>query len=918
MSTTIAIVLNVSGTAWAEAPDGSRRLLEEGSALMAGERLVTEDDARVQLDFGYDNLTVIEGGTTILATAEMAGDFIPVSADTSLEDDSVAQALASIEAALGGSIEDAEAPAAGLDGAGGGGGSSAVRLARIVEDIDPAEFDLETSSVANRQFAGEFNGTGEDGDLNTAPDNTTVQPGDISIDSISGGSIASPTLIVSGSSSNLLPASVVQITITDQDGNTVSQQIITGPNGEFTGVFSQVIGLVDGPLTIEATGTGLDGGTVSDNGQGNLDLIAGALDVSIDNVDDGAQTIGLSGTTTDVAPNESVSITITDVENNVVTTTATVAGDGSYTVTGTDISDLVDGNLAVEATATDRNNNSVSDTANGTLDAITGSLIINTTSVDDTAGTMDITGITVDVALGSNVDVTVIDTDGTEVTINVATDADGSYTVTGADISGLLDGPLEVEASAIDRNGTPVSDTATDALDTNTPPEAGDDSYGTSAIQGLFGEYFAHQDGNDPAKNLSNLAQVDKIIAENNANATFVGTSINYGSIRGDLGSDTKLQQFLKGDAGSLSDDPINSSDAIIRLTGSLDLSPGTYQFRVSADDGYRIRVDGNEVIAKDSNGSASPKNGIDFTLAGNEPHSVEIVYWDQRDSAMLKVQIREAGTNNWQIFGSDHVSGNGIDSALVTDENQVLTIAPSTLLDNDSDTDGDSLSIQSVQDAVNGDVSLDASGNILFSPDAYYVGDATFNYTISDGRGGEDTATVTLNVRAAAGSISGTDQADTLNGSGTDDVIRGFAGDDTLNGGAGNDVLIGGSGGDILTGGIGADVFRWALEDESDGGTTNDVVTDFTTGQGDQLELSDLLQGVNADGSTTAIDIGGYLMAEQVGNDTVLYLNKDGGLNNDSDNAQQSITLNGVNMNGGSSETFIDTMLANDHIKIE
>lgn len=110
--------------------------------------------------------------------------------------------------------------------------------------------------------------------------------------------------------------------------------------------------------------------------------------------------------------------------------------------------------------------------------------------------------------------------------------------------------------------------------------------------------------------------------------------------------------------------------------------------------------------------------------------------------------------------------------------------------------------------------------------------------------------------------------------------------------------------------------------------GTVNDTVTDFTidpvngftaTGQGDQLELSDLLQGANADGSTTAVDISGYLIAKEDSNgDTVLYLNKDGALNDDSANAQQSITLSGVTMDGQTSDQFIDAMLNNEHIKIE
>ncbi|RYD91625.1 MAG: tandem-95 repeat protein, partial [Sphingobacteriales bacterium] len=62
----------------------------------------------------------------------------------------------------------------------------------------------------------------------------------------------------------------------------------------------------------------------------------------------------------------------------------------------------------------------------------------------------------------------------------------------------------------------------------------------------------------------------------------------------------------------------------------------------------------------------------------------------------------------------------------------------------NDTDPDGDVLSISSVQDATHGTVSL-SGANVTFTPDANYNGPASFNYTISDGKGGVSTATVSL-----------------------------------------------------------------------------------------------------------------------------------------------------------------------------
>ena len=70
-----------------------------------------------------------------------------------------------------------------------------------------------------------------------------------------------------------------------------------------------------------------------------------SLTVDTTTVDDASQTvdIDISGSTTDVHPGETVTITITDQDGNTVTTSAIVQCGWHYTVTGEDISSLVDG-----------------------------------------------------------------------------------------------------------------------------------------------------------------------------------------------------------------------------------------------------------------------------------------------------------------------------------------------------------------------------------------------------------------------------------------------------------------------------------------------------------------------------------------------------------------------------------------------
>ncbi|MGX1203725.1 hypothetical protein, partial [Marinobacter sp. MBR-105] len=276
------------------------------------------------------------------------------------------------------------------------------------------------------------------------------------------------TADLSGSTTDVAPNSQVNVTITDSAGNLVNTTTTVGADGSYSLSGVDISSLVDGDLTVEALAQDRNGNAVTNSATGSFDATAGDLAVTISNVDNGAQTIDLSGTTTDVAPNSEVEVTITDSAGNVVNTTATVDADGSYTLTGVDIASLVDGNLTIEATAQDRNGNAVTDSANGSLDATAGDLTVSVDTVDSTAQTANLSGTTTDVALNSQVDLTVTDSAGNVVTATTTVGADGSYGLTGVDISSLVDGNLTVEATAQDRNGNAVSDSAAGSLDATT------------------------------------------------------------------------------------------------------------------------------------------------------------------------------------------------------------------------------------------------------------------------------------------------------------------------------------------------------------------------------------------------------------------------------------------------------------------
>ena len=184
------------------------------------------------------------------------------------------------------------------------------------------------------------------------------------------------------------------------------------------------------------------------------------------------------------------------------------------------------------------------------------------------------------------------------------------------------------------------------------------------------------------------------------------------------------------------------------------------------------------------------------------------------------------------------------------------VNIPVSSLLANDTDVDSTGLSITGVSGFTNGTAFLNNNGTasntaddfVSFTPNLLFSGNASFNYTLSDGSL-TDTATVTV---AVGLNLFGTVFADSLIGTIGNDYINGGNGNDTIYGGAGNDSLFGGNGSDVLygdglmDGGAGNDTLNGGNGDDTlyggggtdylTGGTGNDLLyggtgSDFLTG---------------------------------------------------------------------------------------
>jgi Ca2+-binding RTX toxin-like protein len=241
-------------------------------------------------------------------------------------------------------------------------------------------------------------------------------------------------------------------------------------------------------------------------------------------------------------------------------------------------------------------------------------------------------------------------------------------------------------------------------------------------------------------------------------------------------------------------------------------------------------------------------------------------------------------------------------------------------VLGNDTDVDGDTLTISGTPTSPNGTVTVNPNGTLTFTPTPGFTGAAVVNYTIVDEEGLTDVSTWAITVGAAGGRdgiVRGTTgdnlidagyidpfDADRVDANdallpgevGNDDIIEAGAGNDTVLAGDGNDDVRGDAGNDSVNGGAGDDSVQGGLGDDSIfGDAGNDTLVgdagndEIVGGLGDDSILggigNDALQG-NEGNDTLRGDAGNDNILGGAGNDLVAGGTGDdiilGGLGND------------------------------------
>ena len=377
-------------------------------------------------------------------------------------------------------------------------------------------------------------------------------------------------------------------------------------------------------------------------------------------------------------------------------------------------------------------------------------------AVDDVATTAEDVPVTVDVVAND------VDTDG----INPA-----SVTILGVPTSGLAINNIDGTISYIPSQNFNGSDSLTYRVADNTgvqsnvatvnitvtpvndAPVANDDAANTEGTIPVTIDVLANDtDIDGDTLSVSAVVQpasgIVVINADNTvtytANAGFTGTdTFSYTASDGNGGTDTGAVTVLVAPAGNVA--PVATDD-----TFTVNEDSGTSLLDVlgndSDPDGDTLTV---TAVTQPAPGTGSVINNgtsVSYTPPLNFHGSTSFSYTiddGNGHTATATVTVNVTAVNDAPLAIGDIASTTAGTPVVIN------------VLGNDADVDGDALTVTAVTAPTNGTAVINADNTVTYTSTADFAGGlVTFDYTVSDGNGGTDTATVAVNVSAVAGQV--------------------------------------------------------------------------------------------------------------------------------------------------------------------
>ncbi|UTF61348.1 Ig-like domain-containing protein [Gilvimarinus sp. DA14] len=537
-------------------------------------------------------------------------------------------------------------------------------------------------------------------------------------------------------------ATVIDVLANDSDveGDLLSVTAVTQPsNGTVTLVNGEVRYTPDANFTGQDTFTY----TVSD-GNGGTDT--GTVTVTVDPendppvaVNDNVTVSEDSGATViDVLAND------TDVEGDLLSVTAvTQPSNGTVALVNGEVRYTPDANFTGQDTFT----YTVSD-GNGGTDTGTVTVTVDPendppVAVNDNVTVSEDSGATVIDVLANDSDV---ESDLLSVTA-VTQPSNGTVALVNGEVRYTPDanftGQDTFTYTVSDGNGGTDTGTVTVTVDPeNDPPVAVNDNVTVSEDSGATVIDVLANDSDVE----SDLLSVTAVTQPSNGTVALVNGEVRYTPDANFTGQDTFTYTVSDGNGGTdtgtvtVTVDPENDPPVAVNDNVTVSEDSGATVIDVLANDSD-VESDLLSVTAV-----TQPSNGTVALVNGEVRYTPDANFTGQ-DTFTYTVSDGNGGTDTGTVTVT--VDPENDPPVAVNDNVTVSEDSGATVIDvlaNDSDVEGDLLSVTAVTQPSNGTVTL-VNGEVRYTPDANFTGQDTFTYTVSDGEGGTESATVTVNV---------------------------------------------------------------------------------------------------------------------------------------------------------------------------
>lgn len=142
-----------------------------------------------------------------------------------------------------------------------------------------------------------------------------------------------------------------------------------------------------------------------------------------------------------------------------------------------------------------------------------------------------------------------------------------------------------------------------------------------------------------------------------------------------------------------------------------------------------------------------------DNSFVSHRPHGATVVRnatddWVEMGANRYEgVKLVARGLHRSPAEASPNHDPVGFDDTASTVQGRPVVIP---VLANDSDPDGDKLTVSGIGKPHHGEVTVGPDGSLLYRPDPKFTGDDRFSYTVKDAHGADDSASVTVSVTPA------------------------------------------------------------------------------------------------------------------------------------------------------------------------